>query len=143
MILPARCNGWTDERSSHGTFDKKTGKRVRTARGPAQRSKSAQRGQAAAEAERDRSPVAAAPHEAGGLGELGVLLRAGPLRAGTARAPPIPQIRRSPRTIPTIAVQGRANARMKTGVGLQLKLVNRDRSELADGGGGISRPAGH
>ena len=42
---------------------------------------------AANETPRDRSPVAAAPHAEGCLVELDVLMRAGPLRAGTARAP--------------------------------------------------------
>ena len=62
-------------------------------------------GEAATETERDRSPVAAAPHEAGCLVEPDVPLRAGPLRAGTARAPPLPQILRSLRTTWTIAVR--------------------------------------
>ena len=42
----------------------------------------AQRGEAATEAERDRSPVAAAPHEAGCQVKPDVPLRSGPLRAG-------------------------------------------------------------
>ena len=57
--------------------------------------------------ERDRSPVAAAPHAAGCLVEPDVPLRAGPLRAGTARAPPLPQILRSLQTTWTIAVRHR------------------------------------
>ena len=64
-----------------------------------------QRGKATTETERDRAPVAAAPHAEGGLVKLGVPMRAGPLRAGTARAPPTRPVLRSLRAISTIAVR--------------------------------------
>ena len=57
------------------------------------------------ESERDRSPVPAAPSAERCPVEPYVPIRAGPLRAGTARAPAIPQIRRSQRTISAVAVQ--------------------------------------
>ena len=88
-----------------------------------QRTQGTQRGEAATEAERDRSPVAAAPHEAGCLVEPDVLLRAGPLRAATARAPPLPQILRSLRATWSIAVQRPAR--------LSLHCKSRDCSQAA------------
>ena len=50
-------------------------------------------------------PVAAVPDAEGCPVERGVLIRAEPLRAGTARAPAVPQIRRHQRTISTIAAR--------------------------------------